>query len=176
MKTTIYYFSGTGNSLAVSKDIARELNSRSNDTAILPIAKLCSRKSIKIEADTIGIVFPVYCRDIPPIIEEFTKKLELSDTYIFGIATYNTEAGNALFNLNAILKKMGSRLASGFNISMPGNSVLIIDNTTSVEENEKRFAEEKRKIKTIAEAITSQKYLGIEESYNPDEKYNHHFY
>lgn len=171
MKTTICYFSGTGNSLAVSKDIARELNSRSIDTEILPIAKLCSLKSIKIESDTIGIVFPVYCYDIPPIIEEFTKKLELSDTYVFGIATYNKQVGNALFNLNAILEKMGSRLASGFNISMPGNSVLIIDNTTTDEENEKRFIEEKRKIKTIAEAVISQQSLDIEGSYNPDEKY-----
>jgi ferredoxin len=171
MKTTIYYFSGTGNSLAVAKDIVRELNSRSNITEILPIAKLSSQKSIKVESDTIGIVFPVYCHDIHPIIEEFTKKLELSDTYIFGIATYNIEPGNALFNLNAILEKMGSRLAAGFQISMPGNSVLVIDNTTTDEENKKRFIEEKRKIKIITEAVKLKKSLGIEGSYNPDEEY-----
>ncbi len=171
MKTKIYYFSGTGNSLAVSKDVARELDSRSNETEILSIAKLSSQKLIKVDADTIGIVFPVYCYDLPPIVEEFIKKLELSDTYIFGIATYNAEAGNALFNLNAILEKMGSRLASGFHISMPGNSVLVIDHTTTDEENRKRFIEEKRRIKIIAEAVKSQKSVGIEGSYNPDEKY-----
>ena len=171
MKTTIYYFSGTGNSLAVAKDIARELNSRSNITEILPIAKLSSQKSIKVEADTIGIVFPVYCHDISPIVDEFTKKLKLSDTYIFGIATYNIEPGNALFNLNAILEKKGNRLASGFQISMPGNSVLVIDHTTSDEENEKRLIEEKKKVKTIIEAVKSQKSLGIEGSYDPNEKY-----
>lgn len=171
MKTTIYYFSGTGNSLAVAKDIARELNSRSNITEILPIAKLSSQKSIKVEADSIGIIFPVYYHDIPPIIEELTTKLELSDTYIFGIATYNTEPGNALFNLNAALEKRGNRLASGFYISMPGNSVLIMDHTTTDEENKKRFIEEKKKIKKIAEAVKSQKSLGIEGSYNPAEKY-----
>jgi ferredoxin len=171
MNTSIYYFSGTGNSLAVAKDIARELNSPSNIVELIPIAGLSGQKTIKITADTIGIIFPVYYHDMPPIIEEFISKLDLSDSYIFSVATYNQDAGNALSNLNSILGRKGSRLASGFTIQMPSNFALFVDLTTTDEENEKRFIEEKRKIKEIAEVIKDRKASGIEDCYNPDEKY-----
>lgn len=171
MKTAIYYFTGTGNSLAVSKDLAAELDEGKHVVDILPIAKFYDQDSIKVDADTIGIVFPVYCLDIPPIIKTFAKKLNLNGAYVFALATCNGSPGNALFNLNTLLEKQGNRLASGFHISMPGNSVLAIDLTTNDEENEKRFGEEKIKIKSIAEAVKNKKHLGIEGKFNPDEKY-----
>ncbi len=171
MKTSIFYFSGTGNSLAVAKDLADELNNGTDTIEILPIAKFYDHESIKIDADNVGIIFPVYCHDVPLIIEEFSKKLDMDDTYIFGIATYNKEPGNALFNLNKLLEKKGTGLSSGFHISMPGNSVLVLDLTTSDEENEKRFIETTKKISSIAVAVKKRKHLGIEGSYNSDEKY-----
>lgn len=66
MTTEIYYFSGTGNSLYV----ARELQKRIPDSTLVPIAALlnaCSKvkvgederdKKIETTADTIGFVFP----------------------------------------------------------------------------------------------------------------------
>lgn len=43
-KKTIFYFSGTGNSLQVSKDIASQLG----DTELCSISKIISNKEIKI--------------------------------------------------------------------------------------------------------------------------------
>jgi ferredoxin len=54
---------------------------------------------------------------------------------------------------------------------MPSNSVIVMDLTTSDEENQKRFIEEKRKIKQIAKIINEQKSTGIEGIFNKDEKY-----
>ncbi len=45
MKTIIYYFTGTGNSLAVARDIAEELH---DTVEIVPIAKLIKEESINI--------------------------------------------------------------------------------------------------------------------------------
>lgn len=171
MKTTIYYFSGTGNCLAVSKDLARELNDAPDSAIVLPIAKVADQNSIISYSDMIGIVFPVYCHDLPSIVEQFVDRLTVDDTPVFAIATYNLEPGNALLNLDSLLVKKGSRLSWGFNVCMPGNSVLVIDLTTTDEENEKRFVEEKKKIRIIAEALKSKLPSGIEGSCDPDEKY-----
>lgn len=171
MKTSIYYFTGTGNSLAVSKDLAKELDNGIDIIEILPISNFNNQELIIVDADIVGIVFPVYCHDLPRIVEVFSAKLEIKSSYIFGIATYNKEPGNALYNLNRLLKKRGMSLSSGFHISMPGNNVLVIDFTTTDEENEKRFTEELKKIKTISEIVKSKKCVGIEGNYDPDEKY-----
>jgi flavodoxin len=81
VNTTIYYFTGTGNSLAVSKDLAAELlaakllaaelNDRKHSIDILPIAKFDDQDSITVDAEVIGIVFPVYCLDVPSIVKAF---------------------------------------------------------------------------------------------------------
>ena len=130
MKTNLYYFSGTGNSLAVSKHLAIELEKdKKNIVEVIPIAKFNSESTVRTDADIVGIVFPVYCHDVPNIVREFSKKINLNGAYTFGIATYNKEPGNSLFNLNSLLEENGSNLSAGFEISMPGNSVLVMDLT-----------------------------------------------
>lgn len=55
MKAEVYYFTGTGNSLVVAKDIAREIEGE-----LISISSVIGRESIKTDANVIGIVFPVY--------------------------------------------------------------------------------------------------------------------
>lgn len=55
MNIEIYYFSGTGNSLAVARDLAAKLNAR-----LIPITTVMDRESIETDAERIGIVFPLY--------------------------------------------------------------------------------------------------------------------
>ncbi len=176
MKTELYYFSGTGNSLAVAKDLAAQLSSEENQVEIIPIANLVGSDSIKIKAETAGFIFPVYCHDIPPIIEEFLNKLQIEDQYLFSIATHNGEVGNSFFNMYEILKKKGTHLSEGSQLTMPGNSVIVFDLTSTDEENEIRFNEVNKRIPQIASIITKQKEVGIEGEYNPDEKYEAKFF
>ncbi|MHB8061223.1 MAG: EFR1 family ferrodoxin [Ruminiclostridium sp.] len=169
MSTTIFYFFGTGNSLAVAKDLERELQEA---VELVPITKLTKEKEISIDSDVMGIVFPVYLHDIPRIVEEFTKKLILKDPYVFAICTYNKEPSNALFNLNSKLSQNGKQLNAGFRIIMPGNSVIAMDLTTSDEENQRRFIKEKKKIKQIAEVIKKRSNILIEGQFDKDENYD----
>lgn len=83
MKTNLFFFSATGNSLIVAKDIAAKLP----DTQISSIPKVIHQE-IDLSADNIGIIFPVYFLGMPRIVIDFINKLEPSKTkYIFAVST-----------------------------------------------------------------------------------------
>ena len=87
----IYYFSGTGNSLSVAKDIADILPN--TDLVRIDLTKLQKRVSIE-SYEQIGIVFPVYSYHIPKLVVEFLKTLQFNtNQYVFGIATCGAVAG-----------------------------------------------------------------------------------
>ena len=89
MKTIIYYFTGTGNSLAAAKKIAAALGS----TELVPVASLKNIPGRIIPAaDRVGIVSPVYDAGVPRIIAEFAERLSLSRAgYTFAIARNNSK-------------------------------------------------------------------------------------
>jgi ferredoxin len=120
MKTIIYYFTGTGNSLAAAKKIASALE----DCDLVPIASLQNTQGkITPAADRVGIVCPVYDAGVPAIVAEFTGRLDLSCVgYVFAIVTLGGIGVAALHLLNSILqKKRGRKLDAAFAVKMPGN-------------------------------------------------------
>lgn len=54
-KVEVYYFSGTGNSLAVARGIADNTNGK-----LISIVSIIENERIISNADVIGIIFPVY--------------------------------------------------------------------------------------------------------------------
>ncbi|MBP2655934.1 MAG: hypothetical protein H6Q73_3503 [Firmicutes bacterium] len=60
---TIYYFTGTGNSLSIARTIAGKLNA--NLASIVDYMK----EKRAIDDEVIGIVMPVYCMDIPKLVK-----------------------------------------------------------------------------------------------------------
>ncbi|MDD1685031.1 MAG: EFR1 family ferrodoxin [Methanoregula sp.] len=120
MKTIIYYFSGTGNSLAAAKKIAAALG----NTELVPIASLKDTPGrIVPAADRVGIVCPVYDAGLPVIVKEFTERLDIGAVpYTFGIVTMGGMGVSALHQLNGILLQSSRRkLDAAFAIKMPGN-------------------------------------------------------
>jgi len=63
MTIAIYYFSGTGNTLCVAKDIAARQAER-----LIPVASLMNRDFIEIDAEVIGIIFRSIINELPLII------------------------------------------------------------------------------------------------------------
>lgn len=61
MGPEIYYFSGTGNSLYVAK----ELQKRIRETKLISIVNLLNRDFIKFSSDTVGFVFPIHLAMAP---------------------------------------------------------------------------------------------------------------
>jgi ferredoxin len=120
MKTIIYYFTGTGNSLAAAKKIAAVLGG----CELVPIASLKNRNGdITPLAERVGIVSPVYDAGLPRIVAEFAGQLNLSGVrYTFGIVTLGGTGVSALHQLNGIVsRKNGRKLDAAFAVKMPGN-------------------------------------------------------
>ncbi len=85
MKTIIYYFTGTGNSLAAAKKIAAALE----DCELVPIASLQKTNgNIVPQAERIGIVCPVYFSGLPLMVASFAGRLDLAAVkYVFAVVT-----------------------------------------------------------------------------------------
>ena len=118
MSTEIYYFSGTGNSLHV----ARELQKRIPETKLIPIISLLNNENIKTDADTVGFVFPIHLAMIPRPVMEFLPKLNLNSAgYIFAAVTRIGTRHGVFKGIEKILKKKGKGLGAFFNLNMASN-------------------------------------------------------
>jgi ferredoxin len=119
MSTEIYYFSGTGNSLHVAK----ELQKRLTDAKLLPMVNLLNKNVIEVKSESAGFVFPVYLTTLPVQVRSFIRKLDLKSVkYLFAAATHEGSLCFADLTLNKILKKKGRSLDSYFLLKMAGNS------------------------------------------------------
>jgi ferredoxin len=124
MKTLIYYFTGTGNSLAAAKKIA----AAPGDCELVSIASLKDTLgTVTPDAERVGIVCPVYFSGLPLMVEEFSGRLDLSRTrYAFGVVTFGgSGSAPALRQLDRLLRKHGRGLDAGYSVKMPGNYIFM---------------------------------------------------
>ena len=113
----ILYFTATGNSLSIAKQIGGEL---------ISIPQMMAHGPFEIKDEVIGIVFPVYCCYPPKIVRELLSKVKLEGDYLFAIATYGNNAGTggdgaAMVEFNKLAKKAGYQFSYL-------NSILMVDN------------------------------------------------
>jgi len=119
MSTEIYYFSGTGNSLHV----ARELQKRIPETRLIPMVSLLNDDVIEAKGETIGFVFPIHLSSTPDPVRRFLKKIDLKTTqYIFAVTTNCGYPGKVNIYLEKLLKKRGKSIDAYFTLKMMGNS------------------------------------------------------
>ena len=153
MNTIIYYFTGTGNSLAVAKKIAAVLG----DCELVPVASLqITTGDITPRADRVGIISPVYFAGLPLMVAGFAGRLDLSKAkYVFSIVTFGgSGAGPALRQLDGILKKRREHgLDAGFTVKMPGNYILMYESPKGAK-RENILAMADAQIAEVAAAIT----------------------
>lgn len=113
MKTTILYFSATGNSIVIARKLAKNME----NAEVVSIVKMMKNDTIKISSEKVGIIIPVYAWGAPRIVMEFLKKLELNhNQYIFAIAHSGGIAGYTLKQMNRALSKKGIRIHAGFSV------------------------------------------------------------
>jgi len=169
MKPVIYYFSGTGNSLFIAKDLATKLN-----CTYTSIPVIISNETIVPTSTVIGIVYPVYHQGIPCIVKKFIGKItNLKNKYIFAIATYGDNLTLSLEHLNSALKAKNGYLSAGYGIKMPYNyikpskfGVGFYDSFTLSPPNEDNqntmFRDYDKKSESILNAIQAKKQVPIE--------------
>lgn len=152
MKTKIFYFSGTGNSLSIAKKLASHLG----DTELVSIPEIIN-SNIDYNADRLGIVFPVYAFGCPLIIEKFLEQFKpSSDKYVF--AMYNSAGmpGAAGFQTASLLARNGVKISAMFSLKMPGNYIPFYG-AISEEKQQKIFMKTDVKIQEAADFIAQNK-------------------
>jgi len=136
MKTIIYYFTGTGNSLAAAKKIAAVLG----DCELVPIASLQEASGdIVPQADRVGIVCPVYFSGLPLMVASFAGRLDPKTAkYVFAVITHGGGGESAaLRQLDGILRnRQGRGLDAGFGVAMPGNYILMYESPMGKKQEE----------------------------------------
>ena len=149
MSTSIYYFTGTGNSLHVARAVAEKLG----DSKVISIARL-KGDTIEDKSDTVGIIFPVFYGNPPNIVKDFAARLRPApEAYIFGIATCGGAAGNSLHTLRQILAKNGGNLSAGFQLVMPDNAYVGMNLITPPEEREEALKASEIELSRIIDTL-----------------------
>jgi len=161
ISTELYYFSGTGNSLVVAKDIAEKINGK-----MISIPLVMDKETIKTDADVLGIVSPAYYMRIPAIVERFIGKLtNLQSKYIFAIVTVGGIAGGVLGRLSEEIGLRGGNLAAGFVVRMPANYIYSAD-TLPLFLQKRMFRKWQKRAGKIADYVRGGK-RGRMEKFNP---------
>lgn len=125
MSIKIYYFSGTGNSFVVARDIAKKVKAD-----LISIPKVINMEEIQVDAESVGIIFPSYLAalcGLPLIVERFIKKIEnIESLNIFAVCTCGGyECVNALpplRRLRQIIRSCGGKLSAEYSTRLPMNN------------------------------------------------------
>ncbi|MFX1393344.1 MAG: EFR1 family ferrodoxin [Promethearchaeota archaeon] len=156
-KTTLYYFTGTGNSLHIAKCLKKKLN----ECELIPIASLINQNSISATSEKVGFVFPVYTWSLPKIVYDFVEKIDLSNTkYIFAVAImggFSKQYVEQAFNM--LLKPINKVLDAALNIRVFSNYIVAkrINPLPSKEKQIKRIKNAELKLEKIVEIVRNNK-------------------
>ena len=157
LKQVIFYYSATGNTRFAARYLAEKLHTEAVD-----ILKSDSPFSIPDEKETIGIMFPIYCWGIPPVVERFLQKIVAevpAATYVWGVCTCGDEAGTAMKRFNALFEKGRGRGADAiFSVTMPNTYVMLPGFDVDNPEVEKRKLDDAPlRLDNIADAVAQRK-------------------
>ncbi|MBY9003807.1 MAG: EFR1 family ferrodoxin, partial [Candidatus Lokiarchaeota archaeon] len=153
MRTKIYFFTGTGNSLSIAKEICNKIP----QCELVSIPKEYEKKNPISDCEKVGFVFPLHYAGLPKIVFDFVNKFDVSkSTYFFSIVTHAGDMTTWPFiQLEKILKERSKKLNAGFSLIMPNNYILGYE-THSEARQKKMFKEASIKSTQIAEDIKNQ--------------------
>jgi len=149
MSTTIYWFSGTGNSLYAAKCLANELG----DTSLYPMTAAAPPEAVGGSGERIGFVFPSYYCNLPRTVRSFVEKLKIREgSYLFTIVTMGGLGQGSVAALETVLKQKNLRLDYGRGILMPAN-YLINYNPADKTKTEGKLDKQHKKFRLISAEI-----------------------
>lgn len=159
----IIYFSATGNSLYVAKQLAKD------GERLIFIPEAIDKEIYEYdveEGENVGIISPTYNWTIPSIVEEFLQKLKLNydhKTYIYYVGTFGTTTGAAAAMANQLMKAKSCPFDATFDVKMPDTWTPIYDlsDKEKVQEINRKADEQILKLKEQIENQISGKHMHL---------------
>lgn len=126
MQKKIYYFSGTGNTFVLAKEIANNIGAD-----LISIPKAMKEEKIHIDAESIGIVFPSYIAPVsgvPLIVERFIRKIDnIGNLTIFAVCNCggykSVNALSSLYKIKHIIESCRGKLYAEYSLRLPMNNL-----------------------------------------------------
>ncbi|MCL2530381.1 MAG: 4Fe-4S dicluster domain-containing protein [Coriobacteriia bacterium] len=149
-KTTLYYFSATGNSLAVALHLSRLLDI--GDPVSVPGSLVNEDPYIDAcGAKALGFVFPVQRATIPEMLRGFIQSMPVDpDCYYFAISTFSIFGSNEFWDIDELLVSQGAALNFAASVRMMGNVGLKRPSEATIQ---KRLELMERQVEEIATAV-----------------------
>ena len=143
---TVFYFTGTGNSLAVTKRIGGTL---------ISIPQVIDSDNPHYMDDVIGVVFPVYWATAPDMVLKFIETAKFECEYLFLLATHGGGAAASLKTVQRLAGRNGYQFSYLDDIGMIDNSM----SSASIEAQIAKQSKEKfeSKMAVILKNIASRK-------------------
>jgi ferredoxin len=111
---TLYYFSGTGNSMHVALELAGRTDAQAKP--------LLSETESILEGD-VGLVFPVYMNGLPEPVAKFIDNADFSKVnYLYAVMTHGGVPGKPAHFLDRLLSRKNTRLDDFHSLKMINNS------------------------------------------------------
>lgn len=129
----VLYFTGTGNSLYVAKNLEDERFS---------IPQVIHDERMEYTADRIGIVCPVYGHEMPELVKQFLKQATFYTDYFYLVLTYGKIHGGAAELADSYLKECGLEADYINTIMMVDNYLPAFDMNEQLELDPEKKVEE----------------------------------
>lgn len=154
MPSTLYYFTGTGNSLSIAQQVAKALG----DSEIVSVPRLMRNEGPVIPpGPVIGIVSPVYFMGLPEIVVRFISRLDLSRVdYVFVIITMGASGASAAGQCSTLLGEKGHPADACFTVVMPESYIPMFE-VKSEEESRPLIQSASQEADRIASVIRDRK-------------------
>jgi len=157
MRTCIYYYSGTGNSLWAAKTLAN----RMGNTEIIPMTSTLQHP-LSADVSCIGLAFPVHVWGLPRRVISFVQDLPTDvPKYYFALAVNAGQVAATLLQLQKLMRRRGLTLSAGFNLMMPSNYIPW-GGPGPIEKQLQCIRKAERKLMNIALPLANQEKVPIE--------------
>jgi ferredoxin len=150
----IYYFTGSGNSLAIAKRIKEKITD-------IELIRVNSKLDFKepVEAEMLGFIFPVYAWGMPVLFKEFIEQLQIKNAdYVFVITNYAGSCGNVLGLFQKLFSKKGFKIDAFGEVVMPSNYV-VMGNASSEHRAANILQIAEADLEELSQNITDRKQL-----------------
>ncbi len=156
MRIRLYVYTGSGNSLWAARLLARELGGTSFE--FMP----CPASDFAVQADCVGLVFPVHIWGLPNRVIRFVEHLRVDPgTRFFSLAVNAGQPAATLLQLGKLLSGRRLSLGLGFSIVTPSNYTPW-GGPGPAEAQQKLFREAREKVKQIAGFIVRDEQKAVD--------------